>query len=122
MPPTNAQHGKGVAGHSRRPGHGSADVQLTAARNEMKIRPGMRDEPLLMQQWKYLWREEFVELGQGSRITDAGWVDDITPDGNIVWVYLLGGKGRMLIHRHDGINIWRVESRILQNRSEPEER
>ncbi|PTT64166.1 hypothetical protein [Arthrobacter sp. HMWF013] len=84
--------------------------------------PDRRDRPLLIRQWKHLWREEFVELGQGSQIRDAGWIDDITGDGNIVWVNLIGGKGRMLIHKHDGINIWRVESRICQNRGEPETR
>lgn len=79
-----------------------------------------------MTQWKYLWREEFVELRRGARVTAAGWVDDLTPDGTIIWICLTGGMGRVMIHRSDGLDIWRVDSRILQDRSfhqpEPTER
>ncbi len=88
----------------------------------MRSVPGRRDEPLLIQQWKYLWLKEFIELGSDSQITDSGWIDDITADGNILWVQLTGGRGRVMIHRHDGIDVWRIESRVYQNRSEPEPR
>jgi hypothetical protein len=70
-----------------------------------------------MTQWKYLWRQEFVELRRGARVTATGWVDDLTPDGTIIWICLSGGMGRVMIHRSDGVDIWRVDSRILQDRS-----
>jgi hypothetical protein len=70
-----------------------------------------------MTQWKYLWREEFVELRRGARVTAAGWVDDLTPDGTIIWICLTDGMGRVMIHRSEGLDIWRVDSRILQDRS-----
>jgi hypothetical protein len=79
-----------------------------------------------MTEWKYLWREEFVELRRGGQVTAAGWVDDLNPDGTIIWICLTGGRGRVMIHRNDGLDIWRVDSRILQDRNvhqpEPTER
>jgi hypothetical protein len=91
----------------------------TAARRGMRSVPDRRSQPLLIRQWKHLWCEEFVEL-RGPKTTDAGWVDDITADGATVWIHLSRGKGRVMIHHDDGIDIWRVDSRIYQNRSEPE--
>lgn len=69
-----------------------------------------------MTQWTYLWRQEFVELRRGGRMKGAGWVDELTPDGTVIWIWLTGGKGRMMIHRDDGLDIWRVDSRILRHR------
>lgn len=79
--------------------------------------PERRSQPLLVAQWKCLWCDEFVELRRGGRVTDAGWIDDITADGTIIWIYLKDGLGRVMIHCDDGIDIWRVDSRVLQNRS-----
>lgn len=86
-------------------------------RNYVRTQPARRIQPLLMTQWKYLWREEFVELRRGGTVTAAGWVDDLTPDGTIIWICLTGGMGRVMIHCNDGLDIWRVDSRILQDRS-----
>jgi hypothetical protein len=88
-----------------------------ANRKYVRTQPPRRIQPLRMTQWKFLWREEFVELRRGGRVTDAGWVDDFTPDGTIIWICLTGGMGRVMIHRNDGLDIWRVDSRILQDRS-----
>jgi len=88
-----------------------------ANRKYVRTQPPGRIQPLRMTQWKYLWREEFVELRRGARVTAAGWVDDLTPDGTIIWICLTGGMGRVMIHRSDGLEIWRVDSRILQDRS-----
>jgi hypothetical protein len=75
-----------------------------------------------MKHWKYLWREEFIELRRGNRVTATGWVDDLTPDGTIIWICLAGGMGRTMIHRNDGLDIWRVDSRILQDRPPPRQK
>jgi hypothetical protein len=88
-----------------------------ANRNYVRTQPVRRIQPLLVTQWKYLWREEFVELRRGGRITDTGWVDELTPDGTIIWICLTGGMGRVMIHRNDGLDVWRVDSRLLQDRS-----
>ena len=82
--------------------------------------PEQRSQPLLIQEWEYLWRDEFVELRSGHKITDTGWVDDITADGATMWVYLANGKGRVLIHQQDGIDVWRVDARICIDRRTPE--
>lgn len=91
--------------------------QPHANRKYVRPHPARRIQPLRMTQWKYLWREEFVELRRGDRVTATGWVDDLTPDGIIIWIFLTGGMGRVMIHRNDGLDIWRVDYRILQNRS-----
>lgn len=78
--------------------------------------PPRRGEPLLIKQWKYLWRSEFVELKRGTRVVNTGWVDQVTEDGRILWIHLSCGMGRMMLHQDDGISIWRVDSRIYQDR------
>ena len=75
-----------------------------------------------MTHWKYLWLEEFVELRRAGRVTATGWVDDLTADGTIIWIYLKEGRGRVMIHRNDGFDIWRIDSRILQDRAAPSTR
>jgi len=50
--------------------------------------PDRRSQPLLIKQWQYLWREEFVELRRGLEVTDAGRVDGVTADGTTIWVHL----------------------------------
>lgn len=75
-----------------------------------------RSEPLLIRQWTYLWRRELVELRRGNTVMDTGAVDESTADGSTIWIHLTGGRGRVLIHRDDGIDIWRIDSRILQDR------
>lgn len=101
----------------RRPA--SDDKHWITARTGTLNLPDRRSQPLLIQQWKYLWRDEFVELRFCPKITTAGWIDDITADGTILWINLISGKGRKMVHRDDGIDVWRVDSRICQNRSEP---
>lgn len=81
---------------------------------------GRRSTPLLIRQWKYLWREESVELRIGLDVIGTGLVDDVTADGTTLWVHLGGGLGRMMIHHTDGTDIWRIESRISQDRCAPE--
>ncbi|WP_159706571.1 hypothetical protein [Arthrobacter sp. 18067] len=72
-----------------------------------------------MTHWKYLWRREFVELRRGGVVTGAGWVDELAMDGTILWIHRNDGMGRTMIDRlHDGIDIWRVDPRVLQNRPE----
>ncbi|MET3174844.1 UNVERIFIED_ORG: hypothetical protein ABIB52_002695 [Arthrobacter sp. UYCu721] len=78
--------------------------------------PERRSHPLLIRQWKKLWREEFVELRRGPKTAGTGWIDDITADGTTIWIHLCSGNGRVMIHQDDGIDIWRVDSRISQDR------
>ncbi|UXM92503.1 hypothetical protein [Paenarthrobacter sp. JL.01a] len=78
--------------------------------------PPRRGSPLLIKQWKYLWRAEFIELKRGPKVLETGWVDDLTGDGTILWIQLSQGKGRKMIHQNDGIDVWRVDSRIYQDR------
>lgn len=79
--------------------------------------PLRRSDPLLMKRWNCLWRDEFVEIRRQGREPAAGWVDDISPDGTVIWINLASGRGRIMIHVGDGFDIWRVETRILHFRS-----
>jgi hypothetical protein len=87
--------------------------------SQPRSQPDKRGQPLLIKQWKYLWREEFVELRRDGELTKYGWCDEITADGTTIWIHLSDGKGRVMIHQQDGIDIWRVDPRICRNRSEP---
>lgn len=71
-----------------------------------------RREPLLMKQWKYLWPHEFIELRRGNIVLGTGYVDETTDDASIIWIHLANGRGRILIHHNDGIDIWRLDARI----------
>ena len=73
-------------------------------------------QPLLMKQWKYLWRQELIELRRGSSVLGTGYVDEATADASTIWIHLTQGQGRMLIHQGDGIDIWRIDPRICQDR------
>lgn len=79
--------------------------------------PVRRSQPLLIKQWKYLWREDFVELRRGLKVIRTGWVDEITADGSTIWICLSSGMGRKMIHNQDGVDIWWVESHICQERA-----
>ncbi|GAA5194481.1 hypothetical protein GCM10023346_22030 [Arthrobacter gyeryongensis] len=78
-----------------------------------------RNEPYLMTRWKYLWCGEFVELRREGREIDSGWVDDVSPDGTVMWIHLTTGRGRIMIHVNDGLDVWRVDTRILLVRTRP---
>lgn len=77
-----------------------------------------RDHPLLVRDWKHPWREEFIELRRGPKVISTGRVDEFTSEGTIIWIHQSGGNGRVMIHRNDGIDIWRVDSQVCQNRCE----
>jgi hypothetical protein len=67
-----------------------------------------------MTQWKQLRREEFFEFRHDGRKSTDGRVDGCAPDGAVVWIRPPGGPGRVMIHRDDGFDIWRVDSRAIQ--------
>jgi hypothetical protein len=71
--------------------------------------------PLLIRDWTSLWREELVELRQGHDVLGSGEIDEVATDGSAVWIHL-DGWGRKLVHEGDGVYIYRVDPRILQDR------
>ncbi len=72
------------------------------------VNPAGWEQPLLLRQWKYLWPHESVELRRGSELIGTGWIDDVTPDATTLWVQLSEGRGRLMVHQADGIDIWRL--------------
>ena len=92
------------------------DVLLTGGSRSPSLLPVRRWQPHPVQEWTRLWREEFVELREGPTVTATGRVDEATEDGATLWIYLSSGMGRKMIHRDDGIDIWRVEARICHDR------
>lgn len=107
--------GSGVTGpeHNARP---ATPNRKLATRSRTVEEQRHSRQPLLMKQWKYLWRRELVELRRGSSVLGNGYVDEATADGSTIWIHLTRGQGRMLIHLGDGIDIWRIDPRICQDR------
>jgi hypothetical protein len=103
---------------SRPAPEGIRSSRLPSDRNYTPSPSDRRSQPLLVRQWKYLWREEFVELRRGLKVMDTGWVDQVTADGTTIWIHLSSGMRRVMIHQDDGIDTWRVDSRICGNRSD----
>lgn len=73
--------------------------------------------PLLIRNWTSLWPRESIELSRQGTVLGTGRFDEATVDGNAIWVHLNNGLGRVLIHQHEGIDIWRVDARIRQDRA-----
>lgn len=101
---------KGISIRNRAPAKQSADWRLSPG--PAVTEPERRREPLLMKHWKYLWRHEFIEIRRGDTLLGTGHVDESTDDGCVIWVHLTNGRGRILLHHHDGIDVWRVDPRI----------
>nr|BFE43477.1 hypothetical protein GCM10017547_13700 [Pseudarthrobacter oxydans] len=78
--------------------------------------PAQDGRPYQINEWQHLWRHELVELRRGARLAGTGRVDEITADGTTMWIHLTEGAGRIMLHRTDGIDVWRVDARICQNR------
>jgi hypothetical protein len=95
-------------------GHcGLSDWNLsTAAASGVQGLTGRTGHPLIAKQWKHLWPREVVELRRGGTVLGTGWVDEATADGTTIWIHLTRGLGRVLIHAHDGIDLWRVDSGV----------
>lgn len=74
-----------------------------------------RTSPLLIKQWKYLWRQEYVEISGDQGVIGTGWIDEVTADGSTIWVHLSHGHGRVMLHRDDKVDIWRIDAKICQN-------
>jgi hypothetical protein len=91
---------------------GLATSEWTRSTTPARETPLREREPLFMKRWKYLWRNELVELRRGTRVVGTGYVDDSTEDAGIIWINLTHGRGRVLIHHDDGIDIWRVDPRV----------
>lgn len=68
-------------------------------------------ETLLIKRWDYLCPRDVIELRRGTDLLGTGQVDEAIPDGSAVWIHLARGLGRVLIHRGDGISIWRRDQR-----------
>jgi hypothetical protein len=49
---------------------------------------------------------EHVEIRINGRGLRSGLVDDVTPDGAILWLAANGADSRMMITRSDGYEVW----------------
>ncbi|WP_241650978.1 MULTISPECIES: hypothetical protein [Paenarthrobacter] len=106
-----------IAGRSRSTPKTAANWKLSNGPADLEDE--LRRTPQLIKHWKYLWRREFVELRRGNAIVGTGHVDETTDDASVLWIILSNGRGRMLIHHLDGIDIWRLDHRITDQPSHP---
>lgn len=51
--------------------------------------------------WSTL-KDQHVEIHIGGKLIDQGRVDDVTPDGAVLWLMLDGASGRRIIENQPG--------------------
>jgi hypothetical protein len=51
----------------------------------------------------------YVGLISRGRMTARGWIDMVSADGTTAWVWLDGGRGRLMVHSGDGIGLMVLE-------------
>ena len=90
---------------------GSADQwKLSTVPPEGAVTATGAREALLMRTWRYLSPGDRVEVLNGDIFIGSGRVDEVTTDGANIWIHLDSGFGRVLIHKDDGVDIWRINS------------
>jgi len=55
--------------------------------------------------WSALIPGDFVTVVDSRTLPHAGWIDDLTEDGAIIWLVLASGLGRRMFFREDGDRI-----------------
>ncbi|MDQ0801477.1 hypothetical protein QF050_003116 [Arthrobacter sp. SLBN-112] len=61
--------------------------------------------PVLQQDW-LLTKGTLVEARHRHHLARTGLVDDVTPDGSILWLAADGALTRHMIDKSDGYEIW----------------
>ncbi|MGO4652274.1 hypothetical protein AB4068_11310 [Arthrobacter sp. 2RAF22] len=59
-------------------------------------------------EWEQLSASDNVEVYRQGIALAAGRVDETTPEGSIIWLFLEHGQGRVVIHKCDSIDIFKV--------------
>jgi hypothetical protein len=67
-------------------------------------------QPLLKSQWKHLKQGNFVDARFGKTMIRSGWVDEVTPDGTSIWINLVRGMGRVLIHHDEVVELSKIDA------------
>lgn len=89
----------------------SADQwKLSTVPAKAAVSPTGTRQALLVRRWRYLGPGDRVEVRSGDIFIGSGRVDEITADGANIWIYLDSGFGRVLIHKDDGVDLWRIAS------------
>ncbi|MFK0002712.1 hypothetical protein [Paenarthrobacter sp. NPDC090522] len=60
-------------------------------------------------EWAGLMPLDRVRIQLESRAVEFGSVDLIADDASIFWVWLDNGHGRVAVHQHDNVKVWREE-------------
>lgn len=69
------------------------------------LRPGAPESVL---NWAELTPGEQITISGTGIGENAGEVDIVAEDGSILWVHLEAGGGRIMIHKSDKHEIWRL--------------
>ncbi|MCM0618553.1 hypothetical protein MOD31_21225 [Paenarthrobacter sp. TYUT067] len=65
------------------------------------LRPGIDD-------WSTIKNQNVVVHTDG-KISDRGWVDDVMPDGSILWLINDGASGRRMVENQSGTFIHLIQ-------------
>lgn len=57
--------------------------------------------------WCKLSRSDQVTVCRDRQVTATGRVDMVALDGSVFWIIQEDGKGRAMIHRKDGLTVFR---------------
>ena len=57
--------------------------------------------------WTTLMRGERVYAAQDYSYELRGWVETVTENGDVLWLHVEAGAGRMLFSRSGGDSVWR---------------
>ncbi|WP_353710272.1 hypothetical protein [Arthrobacter sp. K5] len=55
--------------------------------------------------WTALMPGDFVTVLESYTVPHSGWIDDLTEDGNIIWLLRASGGGRRMFFRENGDTI-----------------
>lgn len=60
--------------------------------------------------WARLSGSDHVEVYRHGQALAIGRVDELAPDGDVLWIFQDHGMGRVLFHRSDGVDIFKRTS------------
>lgn len=61
----------------------------------------------LVGNWTVLMPGDRVVIYRGSTVTASGSVDVGSPNGSVFWILQAGGQARAMIHKADGVAVYR---------------
>ncbi|MDJ0354930.1 hypothetical protein [Paenarthrobacter sp. PH39-S1] len=85
----------------------AADCTTLIPGAEASKEPSMAGAKL--KSWACLVIGESVEIVRGAEVVCAGYVDDVSLSGNVLWIGPFGSSDRLLFVADDGVRVRRMQ-------------